>query len=130
MTSSKSDALQKRDDDLYCGGDCHMPQNNHYLGFDLVTRLLTCKPPPHHSTCNLPLSKVYVPLLAPRKSLAVSSLTALNLWTHSNQPWPICNLTTMLSGTSAFVKDLPLHKMPSARTSLSSSLVPLTSFGL
>ena len=83
------------------------------------------------ATCRSPESvKGFVPLSVPTKSLAVSSLTALNLWTHSSQPWPICNLTTTLSGTNAFAKDSPLHKMPLTRTSLSSSLVPPTSFGL
>ena len=30
-----------------------MPQNNHHIGLDLVTRLLICKPPPHCCTRNL-----------------------------------------------------------------------------
>ena len=86
--------------------------------------LATCSPP------ETVKDTVCVPSSAPTKSLAMSSLTALNLWNHLNHPWPIYNLMTTSSGVTTFVKNSLQHKMPSTCTNLSSSLVPLTSFGL
>ena len=74
--------------------------------------------------------KVCIPSSAPTKSLAMSSLIALNLWTHLNHPWPTYNLMTTSSGMTIFVRNSPQHKLPFTHTSQSSSLVPLTSFGL
>ena len=81
-----------------------MPQNNHYLGLDLVTRLLICKPPPHHSTRNLPLSRVcqrfcsfigaykVLSRVLPHCSQLVDPLESAlaNLQSHDHVKWDEC----------------------------------------
>ena len=106
-----------------------MAQNNLHIGLDLVTRLLICKPPPHCCTRNLLSSRVCEGIGAykvlsgvlPHCSQLVDPLKSslANLQSHDHVQYD-----------DNPVRNSPQHKMPFTRTSLSSSLVPLTSFGL
>ena len=99
------------------------------------TRLLSCKPPLHRCTRNLPPSSTFCKRVAfPHRRLESPypcsshcsqlvdplELSLVDLQYHDHVKWD-GSLTTV-------IRHSPQQKIPLTRTSLSSSLVPLTTF--
>ena len=106
----------------------HLHQVYFYLGLDLATTLLVCKPRRVSALTSCPPPESIRGLrsfIGANKPLAVSSPTAPNLSIHSNLPWPTYNLMTFFSWMTAFAKNLLPPKKPLTRKSLLSFLVPL-----
>ena len=105
-----------------------LPQINHYLGLDLVIKLLICKPSSHLCTHKLSSSKSVKGL---RSFIGIYKFLAMSFpWTPLNLPWPIYNLMICFSGMTTFAKNLPLYKKLWTNTRPLSFHVLLTNFGL